>query len=64
VTGSALIGSDPDQEVVQEEATRDEILSGWTRIKLEPSRRKSRASFVAQSSPRVECTSTGADIIN
>jgi hypothetical protein len=30
---SALIGSDPDQEFVQEEAT---IPSGWTRVKLEP----------------------------
>jgi hypothetical protein len=31
-----LIGSDPsDQEVVQEEATSDEIPAGWTRRKLE-----------------------------
>jgi hypothetical protein len=33
VTSSALIGSDPDQEVVEEKAT---IPSGWTRVKLEP----------------------------
>jgi hypothetical protein len=37
VTSSALIGSYPDQEVVQEEATiPDEIPSGWVRVKLEP----------------------------
>jgi hypothetical protein len=36
VTSSALIGSDPDQEVVQEEATPDEIMSGTTPAKLEP----------------------------
>jgi hypothetical protein len=37
VTGSALIGSDPDQEVVQEEATAPcEIPYGWTPVKLEP----------------------------
>jgi hypothetical protein len=36
VTSSALIGSYPDQEVIQEEATTpDEISSGWTRVKLE-----------------------------
>jgi hypothetical protein len=32
-SGSALIGSDPDQEVVQDEAI---IPSGWIRVKLEP----------------------------
>jgi hypothetical protein len=32
----ALIASCPDQEVVQEEATRYKIPSGWKRIKLEP----------------------------
>jgi hypothetical protein len=40
VTSSELIGSDPGQDVVQEEATPDqvpfEIPSGWTRVKLEP----------------------------
>jgi hypothetical protein len=37
VTTSALIASDPDEEVVQEEATiHDVIPSGWTRVKLEP----------------------------
>jgi hypothetical protein len=40
VTSSALIGSDPGQDVVQEEATPDQIASeipcGWTRVKLEP----------------------------
>jgi hypothetical protein len=40
VTSSELIGSDPGQDVVQEEATPDqipsEIPSGWTRAKLEP----------------------------
>jgi hypothetical protein len=37
VTSSALLGSNPDQEVVQEEATTpDDIPSGWTRVKLEP----------------------------
>ncbi len=37
VTGSALTGSDPDQEVVQEEAPTDAYLPpGWTRTKLEP----------------------------
>jgi hypothetical protein len=32
-SGSALIGSDPDQEFVQDEGI---IPSGWTRVKLEP----------------------------
>jgi hypothetical protein len=37
VTSSTLLGSYPDQEVVQEAAaTPDEIPSGWTRVKLEP----------------------------
>jgi hypothetical protein len=36
VTSSALIGSYPDQEVVQEEARPGEIPSGWTFVKLEP----------------------------
>jgi hypothetical protein len=36
VTSSALLRSDPDQEVVQEEATSDVIPAGWTRTKLEP----------------------------
>jgi hypothetical protein len=37
VTSSALIGSYPDQDVGQEEATPPgEIPSGWTRVKLEP----------------------------
>jgi hypothetical protein len=38
VTSSAPIGSYPEQEVVQEEATPTpgEIPSGWTRVKLEP----------------------------
>jgi hypothetical protein len=38
VTSSVLpiVGSDPDQKVVQEEATTDEIPAGWTRAKLEP----------------------------
>jgi hypothetical protein len=38
VTSSALLlASYPEQEIVQEEATRDEIIpSGWTRLKLEP----------------------------
>jgi hypothetical protein len=37
VASSALVGSYPRQEVVQEEApTPDEIPSGWTRVKLEP----------------------------
>jgi hypothetical protein len=38
VTSSALIGSYPDLDVVQEEATTapDEIPSGWARVKLEP----------------------------
>jgi hypothetical protein len=37
VTSNALIGSYPDEEVVQEEATTpDEIPSSWTRAKLEP----------------------------
>ena len=37
VASSALISSaDPGQEVVQEEASSDEIPDGWTRIKLEP----------------------------
>ncbi len=36
-SSSALTGSYPDQEVVQEEATTPrEIPSGWTRVKLEP----------------------------
>jgi hypothetical protein len=36
-SNSALIGSYPDQEVIQEEAaTRCEIPSGWARVKLEP----------------------------
>jgi hypothetical protein len=35
-SNSALIGSYPNQEVVQEEATPVEIPSDWTRIKLEP----------------------------
>jgi hypothetical protein len=37
VTSSALVGSYPHQEVVQQEATTPgEIPSGWTRVKLEP----------------------------
>jgi hypothetical protein len=37
VTSGALLGSYPDREVVQEEATPpDEIPFGWTRVKLEP----------------------------
>jgi hypothetical protein len=37
VTRSALTGSDPVQEVVQEEATTHlEIPLGWVRVKLEP----------------------------
>jgi hypothetical protein len=37
VTSSALIASDPEREVVQEEATtRREIPLGWIRVKLEP----------------------------
>eukprot|EP00978_Attheya_sp_CCMP212_P005858 scaffold13069_cov32-Attheya_sp.AAC.2 len=37
VTSSVLICSDPDQEVVQEEATPDAYLpAGWTYTKLEP----------------------------
>jgi hypothetical protein len=37
VTRSAPIGSDPVQEVVQEEATRHlEIPLGWVQVKLEP----------------------------
>jgi hypothetical protein len=35
-TRIALIGSDPDQEVVQEEATASAIPFGWTQVKLEP----------------------------
>jgi hypothetical protein len=38
VAFSVRRGSDPDQEeVVQEEATTDDVPSGWTRTKLEPS---------------------------
>ena len=33
---SLVTSTDPDQEVVQEEAALDEIPAGWTRIKLEP----------------------------
>jgi hypothetical protein len=37
VTSSALLGSYPCQEVVQQEATTpDEIPSGWAHVKLEP----------------------------
>ena len=36
VPGSALLCSEPDQEVVQKEATPDGIPAGWTRFKLEP----------------------------
>jgi hypothetical protein len=37
VTSSVRTGSDPDQEeVVQEDATPDDIPFGWTRTKLEP----------------------------
>jgi hypothetical protein len=35
VTRSALMGSSPSQEFVQEEAP-GQIPSGWTRVKLEP----------------------------
>jgi hypothetical protein len=37
VTSSVRKGSDPEQDVVPEEATPDEYLPpGWTRMKLEP----------------------------
>jgi hypothetical protein len=37
VTSGARIGSSPDQEVIQEQATTlGEIPCGWTRVKLEP----------------------------
>jgi hypothetical protein len=37
VTSNAPTGSDPEQEVVQEEATTHrEIPLGWIRVKLEP----------------------------
>jgi hypothetical protein len=36
VPRSVLICSDPDEDVVQEEATPNGIPAGWTRTKLEP----------------------------
>jgi hypothetical protein len=35
-SAAALIGSYPNQEVDQEDATPGKIPSGWTRVKLEP----------------------------
>jgi hypothetical protein len=52
-----IAGSDPDQKVVQEEATTNEIPAGWTRAKLDPdwwlstlqaSRRTSSTYFASQ----------------
>jgi hypothetical protein len=61
VTYSVRIGSDPDQEVVQEEeATADGIPASWTRAKLEPSpaNRKRPGMCLAESGHQIMAART------